>query len=912
MAPLTWRNVDAPNFGPASDMMQRAGESWSSAFSGFSDMAQTIADRQRQNLDNSFLMRAAGITDSNEWARRLNDGSLFQGINPQRLSSDVLQTALSRRGTLIGDENALQSMAIQRAGEGRTADTYQRGLDLTQTQTEEARLTALGDELAARGDLQGAETYYRQARDRGAQGQDVAGIAAGSTALLGNLGTQAQRAFATGMQSLASTYTYDDIAVAIGRGEVPLPSGMTPQQALEIAKTYSDARTLGGQRPTPSSIALDAQGNGVVGVAGGGEGYTDLVLADGSTVRAEGVRSVRNNNPGNIEFGDFARAQGAVGTDGRFAVFATPEAGRAAQEALLFSSDGYSGLTIGQALNRYAPPSDGNDTSSYTTTVTQAVGAGADTPLASLSPEQRSAMLDAMAQVEGGGGTSLSYGTLTAGAEPVAAAPRAPLAFDWAPSNALAGRSQTASTATAPGSSTPVPPSPTAELSLTSGEDLYRTSNSVLADERRALGNQDVVDMRDSLKTLAGTPGGGPITEQPAVVEGLATYLGLNSEDPEYGKLSSQVNTLTQMLHGDYLTAAAVIALNAGNGNSDFGTWLTDNGIFDVNDTGKTMGSSKVFDVQGAYRLAQTLAEGGTLDTLTRADMAFDEQQSRLDERKAEWDDARADVLDYENSGIQSGPGWQSAIARLQQAEAEMAAFRTNDQLAAEEQARIGQGDSSRHVPAQSEGPRGPVQGPNPDPTGGWQRPLQGSGGDSYLMPQDLPTPTMDAPELRQMPIWRAALGQVQADQAGAQLRALVQNPSPAAPRAALAPPNQNDGLGSRAQALATARAPSAPRAAPSLAQSLAQSAARSTSGSEARAAQVWAQPQNIAGALMAEGPALQMLLADAQSNPDVALQLVQVVLQMENQGMQVPELPRNLEILKARLQLGDRMARPN
>jgi len=44
----------------------------------------------------------------------------------------------------------------------------------------------------------------------------------------------------------------------------------------------------------------------------------------------------RNNNPGNLEDGEFARSQpGYVGTDGRFARFATPEAGAAAQETLL-------------------------------------------------------------------------------------------------------------------------------------------------------------------------------------------------------------------------------------------------------------------------------------------------------------------------------------------------------------------------------------------------------------------------------------------------------------------------------------------------------------------------------------------------------------------------------------------------
>jgi hypothetical protein len=48
-------------------------------------------------------------------------------------------------------------------------------------------------------------------------------------------------------------------------------------------------------------------------------------------------RNLRNNNPGNLEYGDFAKSHGATGSDGRFAIFSTMEAGMAAQEALLRS-----------------------------------------------------------------------------------------------------------------------------------------------------------------------------------------------------------------------------------------------------------------------------------------------------------------------------------------------------------------------------------------------------------------------------------------------------------------------------------------------------------------------------------------------------------------------------------------------
>ena len=95
-----------------------------------------------------------------------------------------------------------------------------------------------------------------------------------------------------------------------------------------------------------------------------------------------GSRSQRNNNPGDINWGVFARAHGAdrlevipPGNHGepRFAHFPTPEIGFAAMRAL-FLSPSYAALTVRAALLRYAPPSDGNDTSAYEANVCKWAG----------------------------------------------------------------------------------------------------------------------------------------------------------------------------------------------------------------------------------------------------------------------------------------------------------------------------------------------------------------------------------------------------------------------------------------------------------------------------------------------------------------------------------------------------------
>lgn len=80
-------------------------------------------------------------------------------------------------------------------------------------------------------------------------------------------------------------------------------------------------------------------------------------------VRIGGSRSWRNFNPGNIRKGDFSRNMGAIGDDDSFAIFPDRAAGRSAIEALL-RGPSYSPLTLEQAINRYAPPSE-NDTRGY-------------------------------------------------------------------------------------------------------------------------------------------------------------------------------------------------------------------------------------------------------------------------------------------------------------------------------------------------------------------------------------------------------------------------------------------------------------------------------------------------------------------------------------------------------------------
>lgn len=137
------------------------------------------------------------------------------------------------------------------------------------------------------------------------------------------------------------------------------------------------------------------------GLLGGRPNWTSVTLADGRQVTVGGPnsRSTRNNNPGNLEYGPFAKSHGALGSDGRFAVFGTRAQGIKAQTDLVFGSK-YANLTLAQAISKYAPAFE-NNSRAYAATVSQLSGIPLDTKMKDIPADQRTAVVEAMHQVEG-------------------------------------------------------------------------------------------------------------------------------------------------------------------------------------------------------------------------------------------------------------------------------------------------------------------------------------------------------------------------------------------------------------------------------------------------------------------------------------------------------------------------------
>jgi hypothetical protein len=210
-------------------------------------------------------------------------------------------------------------------------------------------------------------------------------------------GVQQPMAFTAGLGTPPSS----DLAPATSPRPRARPDLGTP--AAAVTKVNGTPVTLSSAVASPveqNGVAGPEQTGIYTGVAGAGAGWVDLTRPDGSVEHRTGARNWRNNNPGNIEYGKLAKQYGAIGTDGRFAIFPDAASGQNAMKGLLFDSGAYQGMTIASALNKYSPPSE-NDTAGKIQAVVAETGLDPNTPLDQMTPQQRDAFTLAIQHTEG-------------------------------------------------------------------------------------------------------------------------------------------------------------------------------------------------------------------------------------------------------------------------------------------------------------------------------------------------------------------------------------------------------------------------------------------------------------------------------------------------------------------------------
>lgn len=178
----------------------------------------------------------------------------------------------------------------------------------------------------------------------------------------------------------------------------PAPGSPNAQVANRFPAEWSPgtgASPLPNNVPSPLDVAQYPAG------PVGGPSQTAATDPTAGIAAATQPRGIRNNNALNIEDGSFAKSQpGYAGTDGRFAKFQTPEHGVSAANALLDTYDQKHGVnTVAGIVNRWAPPSDGNNTMAYASDVAGKLGIDPNAPV---PPAMRPALIAAMAQHENG------------------------------------------------------------------------------------------------------------------------------------------------------------------------------------------------------------------------------------------------------------------------------------------------------------------------------------------------------------------------------------------------------------------------------------------------------------------------------------------------------------------------------
>lgn len=115
-------------------------------------------------------------------------------------------------------------------------------------------------------------------------------------------------------------------------------------------------------------------------------------------------RGIRNNNPGNIRWGDEWKGLVPEGqrTDKSFCQFKAPEFGIRAMIIILRNYQSKYGLkTITGIIKRWAPPNE-NDTQAYIRSVAQATGTDADKPIDLMDSRKLFPLLQAIIKHENG------------------------------------------------------------------------------------------------------------------------------------------------------------------------------------------------------------------------------------------------------------------------------------------------------------------------------------------------------------------------------------------------------------------------------------------------------------------------------------------------------------------------------
>ena len=107
MAALTWKNVDAPSLGGTGDLFNAANASFGNAMEMLRATAEQQQGQKRAATSAQMLAQLAGATDPTQV------GELIKQFNPEELSPEALQIAMSQPGVLL--DRQMKGVELQNA-----------------------------------------------------------------------------------------------------------------------------------------------------------------------------------------------------------------------------------------------------------------------------------------------------------------------------------------------------------------------------------------------------------------------------------------------------------------------------------------------------------------------------------------------------------------------------------------------------------------------------------------------------------------------------------------------------------------------------------------------------------------------------------------------------------------------------
>lgn len=110
MAPLTWRNVEAPSFAASNALLASANDMFNKGFGALDDTLGRFQGAQINNDSNKVILDALRYGDPESYKQALMNGTVAGGVDPNNLSAAALDFLGGRERSLIGTDQAKSSL----------------------------------------------------------------------------------------------------------------------------------------------------------------------------------------------------------------------------------------------------------------------------------------------------------------------------------------------------------------------------------------------------------------------------------------------------------------------------------------------------------------------------------------------------------------------------------------------------------------------------------------------------------------------------------------------------------------------------------------------------------------------------------------------------------------------------------